>query len=838
MIYTEIIKKFLSKNLNRNQAEIELKSELNKHIYRGNMRKASKIRYCIYFMLRYEQFIYGELSLMDYLVFLRDFLIHVGRIQVTEQIHKLVQQKGRLMDIIAEKDNYVSVTLRLPSWFHDREFVEEVYGIKDMTISCSQRSVGDNWLRKYTKFQHYKSFEQKIAVHTALSLPGGYTYLLSLPTGGGKSLVTQMLAGMSPGLTIIIVPTVALALDQCRAADENLSDVIDHDAIYCYRGDMDPYQATALFHAIKNSTARLLFTSPEALMKNANLVQAIENAAQSQYLKNVIIDEAHIVPDWGVFFRYDFQLFAIALKKYRELSDNTIRTYLLSATLSNDVVGALRQLFSNGIHFVEFRSDALRSEPRFCYYSVKDRNVKDSYIIDLAKLLPKPMIIYVIAPYQAQILQERLMNEGFRNIPTFTGETTDDMREQILNGWNEGKYDIVIATSAFGMGVDKSDVRTILHACMPENLSRFYQEVGRAGRDGLPSLSVSVPFMGNKHENGDAAEAFGLVNKRIMTVEKMVMRWFNLMNSPRTILNGDIAVFDMSTTDHSLLGEEDEYNGNKNIAWNVNLILLFFRSNFIDVIDAVFLPDQRTYHITVKLLEIAALTNRKVLEEKLTPIRQDEYRKQVEGFYSVRELFQKPKSMCWGKRFTQLFPLAPEKCNGCPKDKETIYNADDGYHIHKKIQYERNVNIEHYAKRLMGAYNSLLIRQDDGEVLSGESVQKVAEIMKEMGIKTMVVPNEIASRIAFDGLLLIYEEFWNIYQKCPILFVEGVALVFGDNANDNNVVFERGEVINNKGYPVVYYCKESMFIEKHKRTMSNFYPGYRKELSEIRGGIR
>ena len=137
----------------------------------------------------------------------------------------------------------------------------------------------------------------------------------------------------------------------------------------------------------------------------------------------------------------------------------------------------------------------------------------------------------------------------------------------------------------------------------------------------------------------------------------------------------------------------------------------------------------------------------------------------------------------------------------------------------------------------MGTYNSLLIKQNEGEIVTIESVQKVADKMKEIGIKAMVTPNEIAQNITFDGLMLTYEEFWTVHQKCPVIFAEGVALIFSKNSDDNNAIFERGEEINSKGYPVVYYCKESMFIEKYKRTISNFYPGYRKELSEIRGGV-
>ena len=178
-------------------------------------------------------------------------------------------------------------------------------------------------MKKHTIFSQYKSFEQKIAVHTALNLPDGYTLLVSQPTGGGKSLVTQMLSSVSDGMTLVIVPTVALALDQYHAAQNNLNDSAE---IYCYRGDQTSENRVAIIKAIKEKKTRILFTSPEAIFKNSELCKLLESSAQKGFLKNVVIDEAHVVPDWGVFFRPDFQIFSIALRKWRNVSNCTLRS--------------------------------------------------------------------------------------------------------------------------------------------------------------------------------------------------------------------------------------------------------------------------------------------------------------------------------------------------------------------------------------------------------------------------------------------------------------------------------------------------------------------------------
>ncbi len=292
---------------------------------------------------------------------------------------------------------------------------------------------GDVMLARHTDFKAYKSFEQKIAVHTALNLPNGHTLLISLPTGGGKSLVTQLLASVSEGLTVVIVPTVALALDQYYAAQHNLTDKTE---IYCYRGEQSEAERTTIIKALKDKTARILFTSPEAILKNLELHRILDTAAKNHYLANVVVDEAHVVPDWGVFFRPDFQIFSILLKKWKRESEEFIRTFLLSATLSDDVVDTLFVLFGSDGKNAQIRCDALRQEPRFYFHSAKSRKEQNDKTIEAIKLLPKPMVVYVLEPREAKDLQKKLRQVGYKNIlPVFTGEKQKKLTENaVLTG--------------------------------------------------------------------------------------------------------------------------------------------------------------------------------------------------------------------------------------------------------------------------------------------------------------------------------------------------------------------------------------------------------------------
>ena len=472
----EILQQYMIGAFTHEEAISELEKLIAHADHSFECDEIGRARYAIGTIRRAVQFRKEEVSAKDMCLNLRDVILFCGKIRVNDRLYQAAKTHGQEFGLICEGNQTVSCIPSLPDWLEPLSFVNDVYSLKSDEIADNCASVGDQLLRACTRFYSYKSYEQKIAVHTAVNLPKGYTMLVSQPTGGGKSLVTQMIASTSEGLTVVIVPTVALALDQYHAALTNLSNT---EGIFCYRSDISEVDRSALYQSIRRKTAKMLFTSPEAVMENIALNGMLEEAAKDKYIANVVIDEAHIVPDWGVFFRPDFQIFSILLKKWKASCDDHIRTYLLSATLSDDVVDTVLHLFGSEGQNVQLRCDALRHEPRFYFHSVKSRTEQQNKTVQLIRQLPKPMVVYVLEPREAKDLQKRLLSEGFQNIPTFTGETKDAVRDLILKGWKLNKYDIVIGTSAFGIGVDKPDVRTIVHACCPENLSRFYQEVGR-----------------------------------------------------------------------------------------------------------------------------------------------------------------------------------------------------------------------------------------------------------------------------------------------------------------------------------------------------------------------
>ena len=180
--------------------------------------------------------------------------------------------------------------------------------------------------------------EQKLAVYSAIQLPDDYTLMVSLPTGGGKSLITQLLSAVEQKLTLVVVPTVSLAKDQYLQAISSLVDEGAKNRVFCYRADSNN---DAIISGIKNKTARLIFTSPEAIIKSDRFNNELRKAATDQFLHNVVVDEAHIVPDWGVYFRPDFQIFSVVLSEMKKASGRYIRTYLLSATAFCSFFGSL-----------------------------------------------------------------------------------------------------------------------------------------------------------------------------------------------------------------------------------------------------------------------------------------------------------------------------------------------------------------------------------------------------------------------------------------------------------------------------------------------------------------
>lgn len=827
----EILRQYIMGAMQSESAVAELEKNIAKAAAVEDLQAAARSRYVIGFIRRDLQYKRGLASEKDLCLNIRDIILFLGRMKLTEKQYEIVCRHSTEFDLVCESDCQVSCILHSPEWLKPEKYVKEVYAFKyDRDLEMEVRSAGDSILRDHTIFKSYRSFEQKIAVHTALNLPGGYTLLVSQPTGGGKSLITQLLASTSLGLTLVIVPTVALAMDQYHAAVKNLT---DSQGIYFYRGGQTPVERGRIIRSLKKSEVRMLFTSPEAILKNAELRSELEKAAKSQYLANIVVDEAHMVPDWGVFFRPDFQLFSILLKRWRHNSDNSIRTYLLSATLSEDVVDTLFSLFGTEGKNAQVRCDALRQEPRFYFCPVHSRKEQIEKTLEAIKLLPKPMIVYVLEPREARELQKILRSEGYFNIPIFTGETGDDDRDAILVGWKQQEFDVVIATSAFGIGVDKSDVRTILHACCPENLSRFYQEVGRGGRDHLPSISLLMPYQSQHDSKGDVHRALGLVNKRVLTVEKAMVRWKSMLAHTSAFVDFDECTLDTTATPYTMTEEEVKYAGNQNAAWNVNLLLLLHRVGLIDLVNVDYvsdnsaMPPRKYYSVSVKLLKPDVFGDEELLKQELAPLRAQEYEAQMEGYRIMRSLAASPRSMCWGRVFKRLFPLARVVCNGCPADPDGRVTTDERYKLRKDPEIILPPSCP--SKRLnrnMGSFDQMIVRRNVNGACTSREAEDIARKGTENGIGVIVIPHRFENKVMFRGLVLNYEEFYFAVPHCPYLFASGVLCMFDNDAAENFTLYKNLERLEKYSYRRILYCNENTLVTRDGKIVRDKNEGY------------
>jgi ATP-dependent DNA helicase RecQ len=390
-------------------------------------------------------------------------------------------------------------------------------------------------------FDSYRSGGQRTSVRAALAAPAGGTLAVCLATGEGKSLVFQAIAalggadtGTPEGVTLVVTPTVALALDHERAARELGFD----ERPRAFRGGDDTLRNGQISRAIAAGSQGLVFASPEAAC--GSLARPLKVAAESGQLRAFVLDEAHLVDSWGDEFRPEFQLLSgLRRSLLRSAGSRPFRTVLLSATLSANVMHVLRVLFAQ-------RSDgslaelpvvaAPRLRPEIDYWVATPRHEAErvAMVTEAVFNLPRAAILYVTERRQAEQWYQRLLAAGLRRIACVTGDTPTPERERVVNAWQATSIDLIVATSAFGLGIDYPNVRTVIHACIPETLDRLYQEVGRGGRDGRASISMLVPA------EWDTRVARSLNQRRLISVDVGLPRWTAMFQHPdRRALGGD-----------------------------------------------------------------------------------------------------------------------------------------------------------------------------------------------------------------------------------------------------------------------------------------------------------
>lgn len=681
------------------------KSSFDKHMYHTAFRLSKYIH-----KYRTRRISQDDLliSLRNYLLLFKTTVLLPDDIDISDNVYGLRKDgKGRCF-----------ATMNLPDYLNE-PIIKQGYMVDYIEPEKENKyflGVTPNVYR-LTGFKYFKSIRQKLAVNGTLSMPEGYTALVSLPTGGGKSLITQTMAYQKDeGLTITVVPTVSLAMDQVRVAKQNIKIAKDNE-IACYYSDLSIIEKRKILDGIKFKTLRLLFISPEALIKNELFKQATEKANSTGHLKNIIIDEAHIVIEWGNFFRVDYQ----CLEPWRNnLLQNNIhlRTVLLSATYEKSTVNILKSMFAKSDKWIEIRCDALRREPRFELITASSWHDKNKKTEALLRCLPRPMIVYVTRPDQADKIKELANKIGITNVETFTGKTKSDERSRIIDEWSDNEFDLIIATSAFGVGVDKGDVRTVLHLYVPDNPNEYYQELGRGGRDGLPSLSVMCIY-----PKEDIDSAFAMTDK-VLSSDKILGRWDSMLNSPTSKRFNDTYTLDTSVKPKYNSPDYAEDASKVDQNWNIYVILLLRRYELINVADMVVDPESQKYYIRVTIQDNRLLQITDDTQELIEQIRDKEWKKNEREFKTMRQAILRGEKICWSEMFFNTYGLVSEYCAGCNNHNRIIDTDKNRFELVKKIQTPIRKLSPELDNIFGGANEAMLMADLENNNLLGKIINK------------------------------------------------------------------------------------------------------------------
>lgn len=320
-------------------------------------------------------------------------------------------------------------------------------------------------LKKHWGYDSFRPLQEDIVC----SILSGKDTLGLMPTGGGKSITFQVPALVQEGTAIVITPLISLMKDQVdNLKRRNIK------SVYLHSG-MSLRERRLAEEKLINGRVKLLYVSPERL-RNENFIELLRNIS----LSFIVVDEAHCISQWG----YDFRPAYLNIAKLRKLYPK-LPILALTATATPEVeTDICRQLHMKNPEI--FRMSFARSNIN---YIVRAAETKIYEIFHILSRTQGSSIVYVRSRKKTKEIAEYLSISGI-SATFYHAGLDNEVKEERQTLWQRGGVRVMVATNAFGMGIDKPDVRVVIHCDLPTSLEEYYQEAGRAGRDGLQSWAV------------------------------------------------------------------------------------------------------------------------------------------------------------------------------------------------------------------------------------------------------------------------------------------------------------------------------------------------------------
>ncbi len=331
---------------------------------------------------------------------------------------------------------------------------------------------------------------------TVRQLLGGFSSLAIFPTGSGKSLCYQFSALHLPHLTLVVSPLLALMKDQLEFLQSKGISAASIDST------LTPEQSKQTMQGVREGKIKILMVSVERF-KNERFRQFIHGVPMSM----LVVDEAHCISEWGHNFRPDY----LKLPQYRQELDIPL-VLLLTATATKKVKLDMAHRFSIGNEHI-VQTGFYRENLDLSVMPVTEMN-KQAQLLQIIQQQSGSGIVYVTLQHTAELVAEFLADNGI-NVQAYHAGFDNDKRQAIQNDFMQSRLQVVVATIAFGMGIDKADIRFVLHYDLPKSIENYSQEIGRAGRDGQPATCITLANLDglNTVENfvyGDTPELQGI----------------------------------------------------------------------------------------------------------------------------------------------------------------------------------------------------------------------------------------------------------------------------------------------------------------------------------------